>query len=95
MEKDITLIMEKVELSIKDLVKDNLVTFYKYKTGFFYYHLKIDLTVNDNVENSGIYEFTIPIDDIGDATMQFADKAITYMRWIRKAKEKGTLIKVD
>lgn len=87
--------MEKVELSIKELIKNNLVTFYKYKAGFFYYHLKIDLTLNDNSENCGIYEFTIPIEDIGDATMQFVDKAITYMRWIRKAKEEGTLIKVD
>ena len=41
-----------------------------------------------------IYQFTVPVDDIGNATLLAQDKAITYMRWIRKAISDNTLIKI-
>lgn len=36
--------------------------------------------------------FTVPVEDIGQATLMRQDKAITFMRWIRKAIEGGTFI---
>ena len=39
------------------------------------------------------YIFTVPLEDIGTATLLAEDKAITFMRWIRKAIENKTLIK--
>jgi len=79
--------------SIKDLVKNNFVKFDSYRQGLFYYILRTG-------EYSGIgdeyvdYQFTIPIDDIGTATLLSEDKALTYMRWIRKALDNKTLIKL-
>lgn len=40
-----------------------------------------------------LYQFPVPIEDIGTATLPSSDKAITFMRWIRKAMEDKTLIK--
>jgi len=81
---------EKEEYDIKELVKDNVVRFDSYRQGFFYYNL-----YNPNkTPNGETYQFPVPIDDIGTATMLAHDRAITYMRWIRKAINDKTLIKV-
>lgn len=73
-------------MDIKDFVsKGQAVTFQSYRQGFFYYAV--------TEKSSGwVYEFTIPIEDIGSATLLQTDKAITYMRWIRKAIENKSLI---
>lgn len=78
-----------MELSIKELVKDNQVHFDSFRQGTFYYKLIVSLD-----EGYKRYLFTVPIDDIGTATLLKEDKAITYMRWIRKALEDKTLIEV-
>lgn len=67
------------EINLKDLIKDNYVTFLSYKKGFFYY----------NIKN---YIFPVPVDDIGDGELLHTDKAIMFMRWIRKAIQEGTLL---
>jgi hypothetical protein len=72
-------------LKITQLVKGNVVRFDSYRQGFFVYILE---TVDKN------YSFIVPIDDIGTATMLAEDKAITFMRWIRKALEDKTLIEL-
>lgn len=71
-------------MNIKELIKDNKVYFDSYRQGIFYYKILF---------NGDHYIFPVPIDDIGTATLLATDKAITYMRWIRKALEEKTLVK--
>lgn len=72
-------------LSIKDIVKNNTAKFSHYRKGFCYY----------TVETSeGIYMFPVSIEDIGDATLLPEFKAITLMRYIRKAVESENFVKV-
>jgi len=43
----------------------------------------------------GEFSFPVPLEDVGDATLEAEDKAITFMRYIRKAIEDGTFIKAN
>lgn len=60
-------------MNIKDLVKDNTVVFQFYRDGNLWYQ-----TVNHN------FLFPVPISDIGNATFHREDKAILFMRYIKK-----------
>lgn len=97
-----------MELEIKDLVKDNTVEFDSYRAGFFYYRVKRYRKEEEHRDEFDCYEyvdgmgddiwynsyiFPVPIEDIGSATLLAEDKAITFMRWIRKAIEDKTFIK--
>lgn len=65
-------------MNLKDLVKDNVVNFVRYREGNFIY----------SVEKDGkVLEFPVPLHDIGNATMLAQDKAILFMRYIRKHLE--------
>lgn len=80
------------QIKIKDVVtKDHVVKFDSYRAGYFYYNV---YNIND-VLTGNTYQFTVPVDDIGNATLLCQDKAITFMRWIRKAIQEGTLISVN
>lgn len=84
-------------MTIKDLVKDNVVTFDSYRQGNFYYkitYLVKSVNKKQEVPYNTNFIFPVPIDDIGTATLLAKDKAIVFMRWIRKAFESKTLIKV-
>ena len=62
--------------NIKDMVKDNKrVKFCYYRQGELYY-----------VTECG-FMFTVPISDAGDATFLAEDKAMFFMRYIRKQIE--------
>lgn len=37
--------------------------------------------------------FPVPLDDVGGATLNCEEKAITFMRWIRKALEARQFVK--
>jgi hypothetical protein len=80
-------------MNIKELIKDNFVKFDSYRQGNFYYKI-IDLGQTALQRESIAYLFTVPIDDIGNATLLSEDKAITFMRWIRKAINDNTLVRV-
>lgn len=69
--------------TLKEIVKDNTVYFDSYRAGFFYYHVTV---------NNKIYQFTVDREDIGDATLKANDKALYFMRWIRKAIEGNQFI---
>lgn len=88
-----------MKVSIKDLVKgDNTVKFDSYRQGFFYYNVGLKEYHNINSDvfvETAKFQFPIPMDDIGTATLLREDKAITFMRWIRKAIDEGTLIQVS
>lgn len=75
--------------AIKDIVKDNTVYFVKFRQGYFYYGVKVK--VDDSIYS---YTFPVPLSDIGDATLLDQDKAIIFMRYIRKAIEEGTLLQL-
>ena len=79
-------------MNIKELIKDNFVKFDSYRQGNFYYKI-IDLEQTALQRESIAYLFTLPIDDIGTATRSSEDKAITFMRWIRKAINDNTLVR--
>jgi len=72
-------------LKIKDIIKDNTVHFNSYRAGFFYYTIEVDGVV---------YQFPVDKEDIGQATLLAKDKAIVYMRWIRKARDNGQFVKI-
>lgn len=79
---------DKLEMRIAEFVKDNnLVKFSRFRAGFFYYTVK-------RLNTEEIYEFFVPIEDIGESTLQDQDKALTFMRWIRKSIDDNTLIKI-
>tara|TARA_Y100000588_G_scaffold230664_1_gene244416 strand:- start:12068 stop:12283 length:216 start_codon:yes stop_codon:yes gene_type:complete len=60
-------------MNIKDMVKNNKkVTFSRYRKGNLYYKTECG------------FEFPVPISDTGDGEFLSEDKALTYMRWIRK-----------
>ena len=72
-------------LKLIDLVKNNKVQFSYYRKGMMYY----------TVSHDGMdFLFPVPLDDIGDATLWQEDKAILFMRYIRKAQDSGELIEV-
>lgn len=78
------------KISIKGLIKNNKVFFDSFRQGIFYYNIP------DDLENEiDCYQFPVPLDDIGTATLLKEDKAIFYMRWIRKAIGEGTLIQIN
>ena len=58
--------------NIKDMVKNKKVRFIKYKNNELIYSTECG------------FEFPVPLSDTGEATFLNEDKAITYMRWIRK-----------
>jgi len=59
--------------SLKDMVKDNRkVRFAFYRDQQLFYRTECG------------FEFPVPIDDIGNATSLAEDKAILFMRYIRK-----------
>lgn len=77
-------------MNIKELVKNNFVKFDSYRQGIFYYILR----VSEDIDNYKEYIFQVPLDDIGNASLINEDKAITFMRWIRKAIDSKTLIEI-
>ena len=58
---------------LKEMVTgDKRVTFVKYKLGELWY----------KAENG--FEFPVPINDTGEAEFSASDKALLFMRWIRR-----------
>lgn len=60
-------------LNVKDMVTDNkMVTFVCYRKGELIYKTECG------------FHFPVPISDIGDATFNATDRAILFMRYIKK-----------
>ena len=75
-------------MKITEIVKDNIAKFNCYKEGKLYYEIFVD--------GKPMYMFPVNIEDkkdIGSATFGAEYKAITLMRYIRKAIENNNLIK--
>lgn len=72
-------------MELKTIVKNNTVNFSHYRAGHMYYHVTVE---------EKTYSFPVPIEDIGDATFLAEDKAMIFMRYIRKALDEKTFVKV-
>ena len=70
-------------MSILEIIKNNKVTFSFYRAGNLYYNITAD---------GKKYQFPVPIEDIGQATFLAEHKAITLMRYIRKAVKNKTFV---
>lgn len=73
-----------MELTIKQIVKDNVAKFSFYRAGNAFYNV---------VVNGITYVFPVSIEDIAGATLFAEFKAITLMRYIRKALDEGTFVR--
>jgi hypothetical protein len=73
-------------VDIKEIVKDNTVRFVRYRQGFVYYAVKVP---SEGAE----FVFPVPLSDIGDATLLATDKAMVFMRYIRKALDEKTFVR--
>jgi len=62
-------------MNIKDIVKDKRVFFEFFRDSDLWY------------KTEDGFSFPVPISDVGKGVMKREDKAITYMRWIRKHLE--------
>ena len=72
-------------MNLTQLVKGNTATIERYRAQHIYY----------NIEHDGqMYSFPVPLEDVQEATLNSTEKAITLMRYIRKAIDSNTLIKV-
>ena len=71
--------------NLTQIVKNNTVEFDSYRAGFFYYTV-------DVAEDR--YRFPIEMNEVGTATMLKSDKALLYMRFIKKAIDGHQFIKV-
>lgn len=73
-------------MKLKEIVQnDNMVWLDTFNAKTAYYRVSY---------NQDIYEFPVDMEDVGTATMKPKDRAMLYMRYIRKAIDAGTFIKV-
>jgi hypothetical protein len=73
-------------MTVAEFVKSgNMVHFEYLRSGVMYYSVK-------NTTNECVFIFPVPISDVGQASMLATDKAITYMRWIRKAIDSKEMV---
>ena len=73
-------------MEIKNIIKNNTVYFSHYRASHLYYMV----TVDDKK-----YMFPVQIEDIGQATFSAEHRAITLMRYIRKAVENKTFTRCN
>ena len=76
-------------MTLKEIVKDNMSKFSHAIAGVLYYIVET---------SNGKYQFPIDMndrDDVGTTTFVDEYKAITLMRYIRKAMENDLLIKIS
>ncbi len=63
-------------MTIKEIVKDNVARFSFYRAGHAFYEVQVQGTK---------YKFPVSLEDRGTATLLSEHRAITLMRYIRKA----------
>lgn len=72
--------------SLKDLVKDNEVNFVRFHDNQLWYEIRYNYVEAQDAPVSvyNKFEFPVPIEDVGNATMLANDKALLFMRYVRK-----------
>lgn len=77
--------MKPYDINIKRIVKDNFVQFVRYRQGLAYYSVYVSA-------EDQCFLFPVPVEDVGDATLKAHDKAIIFMRYIRRAIREGSFV---
>lgn len=72
-------------MNIKEIIKDNIVKFDFLRANIAYYKVNV---------NGIFFRFPVRLDDIGDATLLSEDKAIIFMRYIRKSINENEFHKI-
>jgi hypothetical protein len=72
--------------TIKQIVINNTARFSFYRSGNIFYAVEV---------SGQNYQFPVSLEDIGGATLTAEFKAITLMRYIRKALADGTFVKTS
>jgi hypothetical protein len=72
-----------MDINIKDLVKNNNAEFDSMRNGYAYYTI---------IYNDKNYKFPVDLVDVGNAELKRTEKAITMMRFIRKALDGGQFV---
>ncbi len=77
-------------VKVIDFVKDktNPAIFNGFRCNTLYYRVR-------KAGTEDTYEFSIPVEDLGNATLNKFESALTLMRYIRRAIEANELIKVQ
>jgi hypothetical protein len=73
-------------VTIKEIVKDNVARFSFYRAGNAFYEVEVAGTR---------HKFPVSLEDLGTATLLAEHKAITLMRYIRKALEDKTFVRAS
>ena len=74
-----------IEVTVKHMVmNNNKVHFVWYQKGMLWYRVSFP---DPNSQETMLYEFPVPIEDAGDAAFHAEDKALLFMRYIRKHLE--------
>jgi hypothetical protein len=76
--------MNQMMPSIKQIVKDKMARFSFYRAGNIFYTVDVE---------GQTYQFPVSLEDIGGATLTAEFKAITLMRYIRKALADGMSVR--
>lgn len=73
---------------VSNFVKNNnYATFSRYRKNYMYYTVA--------AYTGEVFEFPIDIQDLGDATINYKEKALLLMRYIRKAIEDNTMVLIS
>lgn len=76
-------------MKVTDFVKLNSHAYFNYyRCGVCYYTVR-------HLSKDELYIFPVPIEDLGNATIGAVEKAITLMRYIRKAIQEETMVIYD
>ena len=70
--------------TIKDIVKDRNAYYVYYRQNTLYYAVDME---------DGTYMFPIPTEDLMEASVNATERAITLMRYIRKAVNSGSFVR--
>jgi hypothetical protein len=77
-------VKEGSKLKVLSIVKNNTAKFLFYRNNIVYYSIIVE---------EQEYYFPVPLDDLGGATVFAEEKAITLMRYIKKALQDQTFVK--
>lgn len=74
-----------MQVNIKDLIKGGNVYFEFFRDNTFYYIC---------TDGTNKYRFPVPLNDIGSGCLLSKDKAVYFMRYMRKAIENNEMQKI-
>ncbi len=72
-------------MKLIEIVKDNVVRFDRMTKEYAYYNVVVD---------GKTYQFPVDLSEIGDSTFYAEDKAMLFMRYIRKAMSDKSFIEL-